>query len=90
MFEIIVTILGLSCIGVLWINAEPTIRLREWVWYKIFGSDYMNKWHWRLVSCAMCISFWLGLMVTTNLFYSSIISITAELICRKINSGSLL
>jgi hypothetical protein len=88
----IVTILGLACIGVLWINAEPAIRLREWIWRSIWKwrEVWESKWHWRLVSCCMCFSFWLGLAVTTNLYSAAIISVVAELVCRKLNGGSLL
>ena len=31
-------IIGIACIGVLWINAEPTIRIREW-----FASRVIKK-----------------------------------------------
>lgn len=90
MFEIIVTILGLAAIGVLWVNSEPTIWLRETAYKKIYGcKGWYDRWHYRLLSCAMCSSFWIGLAVTTNLYYAAIISITAELISQKLNSGTL-
>lgn len=86
----IVTILGLACIGVLWINAEPAIKFRIWLYRKIYKCQYYDmKWHWRLISCAMCISFWLGLVVTMNLYYAAMISIVAESICRKLSGGGI-
>jgi predicted small integral membrane protein len=90
MFNEIVTIIGLACVGVLWINAEPMIRLRESIYRKIYGcKGWGDKWHYRLLSCCLCSSFWIGLLVTTNILYAAIISVLAELICRKLNSGGI-
>jgi hypothetical protein len=90
MIELIVTILGLASIGVLWVNSEPTIWLRETVYKKIYGcSGWYDRWHYRLLTCCLCSSFWIGLIFTTNLYYAAIISVLAELICRKLNSGTL-
>jgi len=77
----ILQILGLSCIGVLWINSEPTIRLRM-----LYKRDDLFS---RLINCCMCSTFWISLIVSQDLYIASISSILAEFICRKLNSGSL-
>lgn len=77
----ILEILGLSTIGVLWINSEPTIRLRSL--YK------KNDWFSRLINCSMCSTFWISLVVTQNLYVAAISSVLAEFISQKLNSGTL-
>jgi hypothetical protein len=82
-------IIGISCIGVLWINAEPMIRLRDW----ILGT-HQGIWR-RLLECAMCSSFhiyfWYQLFMFQNIdiLGSAICSILAEFITRKLTTGSL-
>ena len=79
----VITILGLASITNLWIHSEPTIRLRMFLF-----KDYEGVWR-RLLECAMCSGFWLGLAVTWNVYLAAIISIVAELICRKLSGGNL-
>ena len=89
MFNEIVTIIGLACVAVLFVNSGPTSSLRERMYRKIYKcSRFDNKWHYKLVTCAMCTGFWFG-MLTTNILWAAIISVLAELIHRKLNSGSL-
>ncbi len=78
-------IIGLAAIGVMWINAEPMIRLREF-----YKSD---DWFMRLINCCLCSTFWIS-MIYFGIFYfrvdimsSSIAAVLAEILCRKINSG---
>lgn len=75
-------IIGLASVGVLWINAEPTTRLRSL--YK------KENWFYRLINCCLCSTFWLALIVTGNIYSAACSSVLAELICRKLNSGNLL
>jgi hypothetical protein len=77
----ILQILGLSCLGVLWINSEPTIRLRL-----LYKKDDLFS---RLINCCMCSTFWIALLCSQNLYIAAVCSILAEFICRKLNSGSL-
>ena len=77
----ILQILGLASIGVLWINAEPTIRLRQ-----LYTRD---DWFMRLINCCLCSTFWIALIWTQNLYVAGISSVIAELVCRKLNSGGL-
>lgn len=75
-------IIGLASVGVLWINAEPTIRLRSL--YK------KQNWFYRLINCCLCSTFWISLIYTQNLYIAASSSVLAELICRKLNSGNIL
>jgi len=82
-------ILGISCIGVLWICSEPTVRLRNWC---LGNHDGIFR---RMLECAMCSTFWISVIYNLiwlnsfDLFFISITSILAELICRKLNWGNL-
>jgi hypothetical protein len=82
--EILLNLLGAACIGALWVNSEPTMALRELIF-----KDKQN-WFRRLLECCFCISFWIGLAFTQDVMMASIVSVSAEIISRKLNSGSLL
>jgi hypothetical protein len=81
----IITVISWACIGVLWINAEPAIRFREW----LYKNKDKEVWHWRLINCCLCSSFWIALIATGNILDAAVISVLAELVCRKLNGGSL-
>ena len=90
MFEIILHLIGLAAISFLFVNSKPTIYLREWIYKKIYGCrGWYDRWHYQLLTCSLCSGFWIGLIVTTNLEWAAIISVLAELISQKLNSGSL-
>jgi hypothetical protein len=84
MFELTLKLIGLSCIGVLWINSEPTTKLRHWIY-----KSYTDNWHWRLINCCLCVSFWIGLIGTGDLLYAAIVSVLGEILCRKLGGGIL-
>jgi len=87
MFEEIKLILGAACIAVLFVNSEPTIRLREWAYKKVYKCRDYNVWHYRLLCCAMCSGLYIGFVLTTSIISAAIISILAELISKKLNNG---
>jgi hypothetical protein len=80
-------IIGLACIGALWINAEPTIRLRSL--YK------KEDWFFRLINCCLCSTFWIALLYKLiwfqqfDLFVAASSSVLGELICKKLTEGKL-
>lgn len=83
-------IIGLASIGVLWINSEPTIRLREWCYRKLYKcSGYNSKWHYRLLNCALCSTFWIALLWSGNIFIGASASVLAELLSQKLNQGTI-
>jgi len=81
------TIIGLACIGVLWINSEPTIRLRS-----LYRKD---NWFMRLINCAMCSTFWIAILYNIvwyqnlDLFTACSSAVLSELISQKLNSGTI-
>lgn len=75
-------IIGLACVGVLWIESEPTQRLRS-----LYKKDDLFS---RLINCCLCSTFWISLIVTQNIYIAAISSVLAEFICRKLNTGNLL
>lgn len=80
------TIIGLASIGVLWINSEPTIRLREFILGKHQGVFR------RLLECCMCSTFWISviyLLVCGQQFDLLLVSssaVLAEIISQKLNN----
>lgn len=80
-------IIGIACIGVLWICSEPTIRLRNW----ILGR-HQGIWR-RLLECAMCSSFhiyfWYQLFWFQNIdiIGASICAVLSEILLQKLNTG---
>ena len=78
-------IIGIACIGVLWINAEPTIRLR--MLYKA------ENWFSRLINCCLCSTFWIAILYKLlfywqfDLFFAATASVIAELLCKKLLGG---
>lgn len=80
-------IIGFAAIGVMWINAEPCIRLRSL--YK--RTDLFS----RLINCCLCSTFhiylWSQLLLThsVDILGACVSAIVAEFICRKLNGGSL-
>lgn len=84
----ILEIIGFAAVTVLWICSEPTNRLRDYLFRK-------DNWVNRLINCAMCSGFhiylWPMLLMngTVNILYAAIVSVMAEFIVRKLNTGSL-
>jgi hypothetical protein len=74
-------IIAIACIGVLWINSEPTIRLR--------GLYKRDDWFNRLINCCLCSTFWIGLIITQSIYVAAISSVLGELLCKKLTSGGL-
>ena len=80
-------IIGLACIGVLWITAEPMIRLK--------GLYKKDNWFSRLINCCLCSTFWIALIYklvcfgSLDLFVASCSAVLGEFICRKLGEGRL-
>lgn len=80
-------IIGIACIGVLWINAEPMIRLR--------GLYKKGDWFFRLINCCLCSTFWIALLYKLvcyqqfDILFAAICSVLGELICKKLTGGNL-
>jgi hypothetical protein len=83
----LIEIIAVAAITNLWVHSEPSNKFRYWLYKDQKDKD--GLWHWRLINCAMCSGFWLGLIVTLSLYQAAIISIVAELICKKLTEGGL-
>lgn len=76
-----------ACVGVLLIEAEPIILMKRWFGFKDEKYDAMSKimrFFHRLITCAMCLTFWVALICTWNIETAAISSILAALIHKKI------
>jgi hypothetical protein len=85
-----------ACLGFMFVNSEPTIRVRNWFYKSMFKSkDFTSTWHWRLLNCCLCISthiyFWYQLFFFQNIdiLGAVAVGVIAEFINNKLNSGSL-
>lgn len=79
-------ILMVAAVGVIWINSEPTTRLRS-----LYKKD---DWFMRLINCCMCSTFWIYMIWSFskgqfNIGEAAISAIIAEFVCRKLNEGSI-
>lgn len=75
-------ILGLMCITCLSVNATPLLYLRD----KMGLLDIKDSNHFlknrliELLSCPMCIGFWIGIIVTQDIYISAIVAIGSEIL----------
>jgi hypothetical protein len=83
-------IIGIACIGVLWIYSEPTIRFRNWLL-----KSHDGIWR-RLLECAMCSTFWIAVIyqlvfgswsIQFDLLFAAMAAVLAELLCKKLLGG---
>lgn len=73
-YELIYKLVGVICLAVTWIKFDPFQNVFKKLLNldgKIYGMAYT------LLSCAKCVGFWLGLIITTDLIQASIISVGA-------------
>ena len=88
--EILIKILGLGALSFLFVTSTPTTMLRIWLFNKIYkGKYYEGNLIWKLITCSLCSGFWIGLIFTGDILIASLVSVIAEMICRKLSSGSL-
>lgn len=76
-----------ACVGVLSIEAEPMIMIKRWIGFKEERYDDMGKiqrFFHRMVTCAMCLTFWIALIFSLNIETAAISSVLAALIHKKI------
>lgn len=73
-------IIGLACLTYLLTVAEPVIQIKEWMGLNNPNGQGIKGWMSRLLSCCLCLGFWVGLMGTWSLTMAAIVSISAEVI----------
>ncbi len=78
----------LACAGVLLQCAEPIIHIKRWIGFKEEKYDTYSKekrFFHRMLYCAMCLTFWVGLTFTWDLGIAIVGSVLAAYIYKKIN-----
>lgn len=81
-------IIMLACVGVLLQCAEPIILMKRFLGFEEEKYDTYSKekrFFHRLLYCAMCLTFWVGLAFTWDFGISVIGSVLAAYIYKKIN-----
>jgi hypothetical protein len=81
---ILLKLLGCACITILFTTSEPTNRIKSWMGFDVPDGQGWKAFISRLVQCNMCSGFYIGLILTQNLYYAAIIAIMAEFINNKI------
>ena len=85
----IIEIIAISCIGVLFVAAEPIILLKRYIGLKEERYDNMSeitRFFHRMLSCALCSGFWIALAITGDLYSAAICSVLAEAVYKHIKS----
>lgn len=78
----------LACAGVLLQCAEPIILIKRWMGFKEEHYDTYSKekrFFHRMLYCAMCLTFWVGLVLTWDIAIAIVGSVAAALLYKKIN-----
>lgn len=82
-----ITILGIIAINVLLQSAEPIIHLKRFLGFKEEEYDsYTSQWRFihRLLYCCACLGFWVGLIISFDIYTAAICSVASELVYKKL------
>lgn len=91
MFELIYQIIWISCMSVLFVNAEPMILIKRWMGLKEeeMGKNPLRDFFTKLLYCVQCSSFWIAWIFTQNFQLACTISIVATIIDNFTRGGRL-
>lgn len=76
-------IIGFICLVVVFVTFEPLNKLRREFEDEI-EDDVFFYFCYKLLTCAKCAGLWFGLFFFWNIYIAAIISISSELIYRRI------
>ena len=82
---IVFNIIAIAAITYLFIESEPLILIKRFLGFKEENYNEYGKvkaFIYRLITCALCSGFYIGLIWTHSLQQSALISIVAEIITR--------
>jgi len=82
--EILIKVLGAAAITILFVTSEPTNRIKELMGFTAFDNQGWKGFLSRLMNCCMCSGFWVGLILTQDIYLAAIVAITAEFINNKL------
>jgi len=83
-----ILIIKIACLSFLFVASEPLILIKRFLGFK--EEDYMDygkikSFIYRMITCAMCSGFWIGLILTGSILDAALISIISELIYKLNN-----
>ena len=78
----LITILGITCLGILFVEAEPLVKIKRLLGFKdeeYFDYSETKKFFYRMITCVMCSTFWIGLIISGNIYVAAITSILGDI-----------
>ena len=81
-----IAIIGLACLSVLFVEAEPIVLIKRWLGLKEEEFDSWGpkkRYIYKMLSCALCSGFWIGLL-SGSLPKAAIVAALAEIVAKKI------
>lgn len=87
MWNDIISIIGIACMSVLFVVAEPMILIKRQLGFKEeeIGKNPLRDFFTKLMYCGLCSGFWIAWAITLDFKTACIISVLAEIIHRKIS-----
>ncbi len=80
MIQLLFNILAAACLSYLLVVAEPIVALRNYL--RLTDATWVG----RLLGCALCSGFWVGLAVTHSVLDAAIVGVVAEVIYRRMQT----
>jgi hypothetical protein len=83
-----ILLIKLSAISFLFVTSEPLILIKRFIGFKQEEYDTYGKvksFIYRMITCALCSGFWIGLIITHSIYDAALVSILSEIIL-KINN----
>ncbi len=87
---LLIKLIGSAALTYLFINSEPTNRLVGFLHLDNPETPGFIGFISRLLQCALCLGFWVTLIVTGNLLLAAIGSLLSELVNRYMNNNNLI
>lgn len=90
--ELVLLLIGLSCLTVLFVEAEPMVLLKRVLGFKEENyTEYsiIKQFIFRLITCCLCSGFWIGLAFTQSIVYAGIVSVISEWLYNRLKNSSL-
>lgn len=84
MITTIFNIITYACLTYLFVYAEPIILIRQYLNISTDSDNKYIRFIARLLGCCLCSGFWIGLIITQNIYLAAATAITAETITKKI------
>lgn len=83
-----ILLIKIAAISFLFVASEPMILIKRLFGFKEEQYDTYGKaksFIYRMITCALCSGFWIGLIITHTVYDAAMVSVMAEIIL-KINN----